>query len=68
MKLAGWSVLVALAASGCVKQETVRMRAVPDFYKLCTDHDSESMCTPAQPLQVDTNLASPRQANPVGVG
>lgn len=64
MKLAACFV-IALAAAGCVKQETIRARAVPDIYRLCTDPQFDSMCTETRPLQVDTNLASPPPAHPI---
>jgi hypothetical protein len=65
MKLAGICVLLALAAVGCVKQETIRTRGVPDIYRLCNDQRFDAMCTESQPLQVDTNLASPPPARPI---
>jgi hypothetical protein len=68
MKLAG-ILLIALAASGCVKQEQIRARSVPDLYRLCTDGRNEDMCMPApDAVRVDTNLAAPPPANPLRFG
>jgi len=65
MKLVGICILLGLAAAGCVKQETIRTRGVPDIYRLCNDARFDGMCTETQPLQVDTNLASPPSAHPI---
>ena len=64
MKLVAIAILT-LAAAGCVKQETIRTRSAPDIYRLCNDGRFDSMCTETQPLQVDTNLASPPPAHPI---
>ncbi|MDX2092362.1 MAG: hypothetical protein SFX73_31150 [Kofleriaceae bacterium] len=59
--------LMALALGACTKQSVVRAPAAPtktlDIYHLCDDSRFEQMCTPVQaesPMQVDTNLESPR--------
>lgn len=60
--------LIALALAACAKQAAVRAPAAPattskDIYHLCDDVRFEALCAPAsyeQPMQVDTNLESPR--------
>lgn len=66
-------VLIALATTACVKQGQVREPATPapSIYELCDDARFESMCTPApdtQPIQVDTNLATPPSADASHLG
>jgi hypothetical protein len=61
--------LFALALGACATPAAVHAPAAPaatspeDIYHLCDDARFEAMCSPVsteQPLQVDTNLESPR--------
>lgn len=66
------SLLAALALTGCAAPgtlpSTTTMPTAPTTYRLCSDPQFESMCTPASlqtpaapaaPIQIDTNFKLP---------
>jgi hypothetical protein len=71
-----FSVLIALATAGCVKQGHVRERQPLDMFELCSDVRFQKLCEPAfapvreqnRPIRVDTNLSTPASARTPALG
>jgi hypothetical protein len=70
MTLVRLSAVLALALAACAAPaSTSSTSTLPTTYRLCTDPQFESMCTPASmpmpaaseaaPIQIDTNLKTP---------